>query len=303
VGAWTIYRQMRRSGIRVSLDGHGADELLGGYANFVDRLINEPPATLRRYADLRNVRAGLAGGTDIGTSGVLLKRRGLKHDLRFLGKYMLDRLGILKAARLTRGRARPVGAPLNHMLAAAATTDRLLPTPNRATTPGKTTLAREQYMWFHVGLLPTFLRCIDRASMAHGIEVRCPFLDWRLVTYAFALPDDSKIGGGFTKRILRMAMQGLMPDPVRLRTRKIHFSTPIAEWSRGALKAWLLDLSASRSFLEASAWDGPAAREAVCRAVTDQGNISAVWPILNAHILQERFRAVAQTKLRAAEPA
>jgi asparagine synthase (glutamine-hydrolysing) len=91
------------------------------------------------------------------------------------------------------------------------------------------------YAWFHQGLLPTFLLCIDRASMAHGIEVRAPFLDWRLVTLAFGFPEESKIGGGCTKRILRLAMKGIMPDKIRLQTQKIHFSSPIGDWARGLL--------------------------------------------------------------------
>jgi asparagine synthase (glutamine-hydrolysing) len=297
VGAWTIYRQMRRNGIRVSLDGHGADEVLGGYSSFVDRLINEPPATLRRYNDLKTVRAGLSGGTDISTSGALLERRRLKQDVRFLGKYALKRLGLLDNVRPVRAiPTPPISAFLNPAIAGIQVS-----VPDESDTPGRTDLSREQYRWFHTGLLPTFLRCIDRASMAHGIEVRSPFMDWRLVTFAFALPDESKIGGGLTKRILRLAMRDLMPDPVRLRTQKIHFSTPIAEWGRGALKEWLLDLSASRSFLETSAWDGPAVRAAVEQAVTDSGNISTVWPILNAHVLQERFKAAALARPRETE--
>ena len=62
--------------------------------------------------------------------------------------------------------------------------------------------------------------------MAHGVELRMPFLDWRLVCFAFSLPDESKIGGGYTKRVLREAMRGLMPEPTRARTTKIGFGPP-----------------------------------------------------------------------------
>ena len=295
VGAWAIYRQMRRRGIRVSLDGHGADELLAGYHFFVDTLIEEPPATFRRYNDLREVHARLAGGTNLGISGELLEKRRLKHDLGFLARYALQKVGLLESVRIAR-RPRPVGTPLARLPAGSRGFDDPLLEPPEVAAPNLTALGRQQYDWFHRGLLPTFLRMIDRASMAHGIEVRCPFMDWRLVTFAFAIPDDSKIGAGYTKRILRLAMKDLMPDPVRLRTQKIHFSAPIAEWSQGALKPWLLDISGSRSFLEASAWNGPAARAEVEKAVARRGNISAVWPILNAHVLQQRFRATALSR-------
>ena len=83
------------------------------------------------------------------------------------------------------------------------------------------------FTWFHGSILPTLLCNFDRASMTHGIEVRMPFMDWRLVTYSFALPETSKIGGGYTKRVLREAMRGLLPEPIRLRTKKIGFVAPM----------------------------------------------------------------------------
>ncbi len=113
------------------------------------------------------------------------------------------------------------------------------------------------------------------------------FLDWHLVTFGFALPDECRIGGGYTKRILRLAMRGLMPESIRLRTNKFHFSSPLSEWARGALRTWLLDLSASRSFLDSSLWNGAAARRAVEQAVAGAGELGPVWPILNAHVVQQ----------------
>ena len=47
---------------------------------------------------------------------------------------------------------------------------------------------RRLYAMFNCSVLPTILRNFDRLSMAHGVEVRMPFMDWRLVTYALALP-------------------------------------------------------------------------------------------------------------------
>ncbi len=235
VGAWAIYREMRRSGMRVSLDGHGADELLAGYSQLVDIAINAPPDTLARYWDLRHVRTGMAGGTNIGISGALLEAPSVKDDLRFLVKKGLTQLGLLELVRRARQQA------------GLARVKRLRYFNPDASLTSSSFLRHAQSFWFHDGLLPTFLRCIDRASMAHGIEMRMPFLDWRLVTFGFALSDESKLGGGFTKRILRLAMKDLMPDPVRLRTQKIHFSTPITEWGRGVLRTWLLDRRISHS--------------------------------------------------------
>jgi asparagine synthase (glutamine-hydrolysing) len=130
--------------------------------------------------------------------------------------------------------------------------------------------------------------------MSHGIEVRAPFMDWRLVTYSFALPETSKIGVGYTKRVLREAMRGILPEPIRLRTKKIGYVSPMESWARGALKPWLLDLSASRAFLESALWNGPMVRAAVERAADGKASIGPVWPILNAYVLEQSFKARAR---------
>jgi asparagine synthase (glutamine-hydrolysing) len=156
--------------------------------------------------------------------------------------------------------------------------------------------SRMLFTWFHGSVLPTILRSYDRASMAHGIEVRMPFMDWRLVTYGFALPEESKLGRGYTKRILRQAMVSLMPDPIRLRTNKIGFTSPLDEWTRGKLRPWVGDLASSRSFLESSVWNGGAVRAAVDRALSGKASINPVWPILNAHCLQEGFISAARAE-------
>ena len=66
---------------------------------------------------------------------------------------------------------------------------------------------RRLYRMFHGTVLPTILRNFDRLSMAHGVEVRMPFMDWRLVTYTMALPETSKSSDGYTKMVARQAMR------------------------------------------------------------------------------------------------
>jgi asparagine synthase (glutamine-hydrolysing) len=304
VGAWSIYREMRRCGMRVSLDGHGADELLGGYHFFVQAAIEEQFGTAfrpGRYLDLKRVRAGLAGGTKVGGSGELLKHGGIASDLRSVARRGitrgLERLGILEPIRSvrTRGQSWLLGtSPSDPILPPWAGSGKSLDCDALRHGPkGGSALQKMLFEFFHASVLPTFLRCIDRASMAHGIEVRMPFMDWRLVTFGFALPDESKIGGGYTKRVLRLAMQDLMPDSVRLRTKKVHFSSPISDWARQGLGSWLLDIAASRAFLEASAWNGKAAQVAVEQAVAGNASIDPVWPVVNAYVLQQHVKAEA----------
>lgn len=99
-------------------------------------------------------------------------------------------------------------------------------------------------------LLPDiFLEKVDRATMAHGVEVRVPFLDLPLAKYAMSLPADYKVHRGVSKWLLRAAMRGTVPDEV-LDGPKTGFGVPFKEWLRtslaGTLREALSDPSVRR---------------------------------------------------------
>ncbi len=77
-------------------------------------------------------------------------------------------------------------------------------------------------------VLPALLRYVDRNSMAFSIEDRLPFLDYRLVEYAMSLPLNAKIENGYSKAIMRKALD--MPEIIRKRKDKIGFYTPENAW-------------------------------------------------------------------------
>lgn len=103
--------------------------------------------------------------------------------------------------------------------------------------------------------LPLYLRTEDRNSMAHGVEVRLPFLDHRLVSLAFRLGNEWKMSGEYTKVLLREAMRQRIPDSVRTRVQKFGFPTAMASWFRDELRTPLQDLLASRAVREANLWN------------------------------------------------
>ena len=72
----------------------------------------------------------------------------------------------------------------------------------------------------------------DAISMAHSIESRLPFMDYRLIEYVFQLPAEYKIIDGKGKQILRDALKGIIPDEIRMNQRKLGFVTPISVWLR-----------------------------------------------------------------------
>lgn len=72
--------------------------------------------------------------------------------------------------------------------------------------------------------------------MAFSVEARVPFLDHRLVEFVFSLPSQFKIRDGYTKRVLRDGMQGVIPEKIRQRVKKLGFATPERKWQQTALK-------------------------------------------------------------------
>ena len=202
---WQIYREQRRANNIVSLDGHGADEMMGGYRqsgqafNFLFRNL---------VAGANNRFGGMRGMVDSAKAAWLSAR-----GLNFL-----------------RG----------HQVAAPASLD--IPADNDPLPREWGMLNRRLYRMFHATVLPTILRNFDRLSMSHGIEVRMPFMDWRLVTYTMSLPDAAKSSGGLTKLVARHALLGLMPDSIRLSPQKIGFNSPMPHWLNGPLHPWVTDV-------------------------------------------------------------
>jgi Asparagine synthase len=93
--------------------------------------------------------------------------------------------------------------------------------------------------------------------------------------------------------VLRTAMEGLVPDAIRLRTNKIGFVSPIHAWTSGHLNTWVRDTCASRSFLDSEVWKGRAVRIIVEQALAKRTGIERVWPIIHAHVLERAFKAQA----------
>ena len=86
--------------------------------------------------------------------------------------------------------------------------------------------------------------------MAHGVEARLPFLDYRLVSLAFRLPGDRKMEGGWNKVLLRNSQRGRIPESVRNRVEKMGFPTSLHEYMTGHLAGPVRDILASRAARE-----------------------------------------------------
>ena len=292
-GPWLLYREMSKAGIRVSLEGHGGDELLAGYVDQVrfardDALF--PLPKLGRAVELTSILRRMSSEAE-GPASL--------HDWITTGR----RYAELMKGRLGRSR----GTSRRQVPAAVFRWLRIPPLQERAqgSVPdeaGLSPLTAFLFADFHERTMPGILRDYDRYSMAHGVEVRSPFLDWRVVCYCFSLPSKSVLGGGSTKRILREAMRDRLPETIRTRSRKIPFKSPMSEWWRGSLLELVRDTVSSESFLCNETWDGPGLRDLVEKASGEDRFEGALMVLrfVVAHRLMDLFRSARITHLAAA---
>jgi asparagine synthase (glutamine-hydrolysing) len=98
------------------------------------------------------------------------------------------------------------------------------------------TLAERQKTDLTYSSIPALLHHEDRASMAHSVESRLPFLDFRLVDFLLRCPPSLKLRNGWSKWILRNALVGTLPEKIRLRRTKLGFHAPEKKWMRLGLQ-------------------------------------------------------------------
>ncbi len=259
------YGAMRAQGVVVSLDGHGVDELLSGYN---ESLFTAYP-DCRGLADVWDVIATYRGLFGESAQFVIGSQW---HYFRQYCSGWVVRPRVMRAkGLLLRGLERVAGPGRMQGVLRSVRGPGPAPAPDPLSTPAAAVLARRSprfgqldhfgrhlYIMFHETSMPTLLRNYDRYSMANGIEIRMPFMDHRLVSFCFALPWHSKLGRGYTKRILRDAMGELLPDDIRLRKTKTGFGAPPVEWLRGPLRTYVQDTIRSRAFLECPVLADPA---------------------------------------------
>ena len=208
---WFVFESAHRAGLKVMLDGQGADEVLGGYHYYFPLIAS---ALLRARRPLQYARFSRSHRRAFGDSP--LSRR--------------YALASLAPARLRRAAPERLAQPPAAALLAAGFRDGGdggLPAAPEFESINELLAAYTASLG-----LPSLLRFEDRNSMAHSIEARVPFLDHRLVEFAFRLPGDYKIHGVQTKYVMREALKGVLPERIRTRADKIGFrAEPAATWA------------------------------------------------------------------------
>ena len=214
---WCVYRLAREQGVKVLLDGQGADEQLSGYVGFYPIYLAELLASGRLAAWgreslwywYRHRPSAYQFHSMLSPRAAAAMRRPSPPAIGWL-EPELEEACRGQDSYVENSRATPyaVGEDLNTLL----------------------------YQMTFANNLPTLLRYADRNSMAFSVEARVPFLDHRLVEFILSLPARLKINCGYTKAVLREGMKGVIPESIRTRVSKLGFATPERRWQAGALR-------------------------------------------------------------------
>jgi asparagine synthase (glutamine-hydrolysing) len=262
--------------VKVAMSGEGGDELFGGYYTYVANqlaphvgrfaalarpLIERLPSSSRRAASFdykakRFVRAA--------TLPSLERHHGWKEifDSR------------TRRALLTAGQGSdPLAVYRAHY----------------AETVGAPELARLQEIDLNVYLPSDLLVKTDRASMAHSLEARVPFLDTAVSDLALTLPTEQKVRRFDKKRLLREAFEELLPREVT-RGRKQGFSIPAAAWLRGELEPFAREVLAPTRVREQGWFDSEVVTAILDRHVALREDLSRqIWGLMAFSLWHERY--------------
>jgi asparagine synthase (glutamine-hydrolysing) len=263
---WRVMQLARDAGVKVLLDGQGADEVFAGYHYQLGPWLAE-------IAE----QDGLAEAVRAARAAAAATGRPLAFLLGLLAYHALPLPGLLREAALARA--------ATHGRVPASLLDRgwarsMGPTRSGRHRP-RASLKAERRANILETSLPALLRYEDRNSMAHSIEARTPFLDFRLVERALALPARELVKDGWTKAPLREAARGLVPESVRLRRDKLGFATPDERWLdeiAPRVREWLGPGARVRQWLSGPALDAWLADE---RAL---GRRRGLWRLVSVEL-------------------
>ena len=228
--------QLARKHVTVALSGDGGDETFGGYRRYRLHLMEER----MRAALPAGIRQPLFGLLGRAYPKAYWAPRVLRAKTTFEGMARTSVEAYFHSVSILRGpmRARLFSAAFKRELAGYSAQQVFDDHACRAGTDDP--LALIQYLDLKTYLVGDINTKVDRASMAHSLEVREPLMDHKLVEWLATLPSSLKVRGQEGKFLLKKAMEPMLPDDVLYRP-KMGFSVPLARWFRGPLRQRVRD--------------------------------------------------------------
>lgn len=253
-GPYAQYAVMREASqhVTVLLDGQGADEMMAGYNPYFYVYLRQ----LRRQKRFKDLASEIVGSRDI---------------LRKLAR-----------SKYSGRTSVPIEALLNSGFVADHGHEQVATVQDDL----KERLLQDTFR----SSLPSLLRYEDKNTMRFGIEGRVPFVDKELLKFLFSLDESAIIADGWNKRILREAMDGILPDMISKRRNKIGFTTPESEWFR-RIAPTLREIFSSDSFASRPYFDAPSVNALFDDYIANPSNHGTMmfWRLLNVELWMREF--------------
>jgi asparagine synthase (glutamine-hydrolysing) len=223
---WKACHIAKEHGIRVLLDGFDGDTTVSHGDGYLGEL-----ARTGRWIALSKQADGLA--RNFNQSSWSIQKDFLWH---YALRPMADRLGVLPAARRlrrivpgsSRGQPQSVNRGASHAISRSFATQvglaERIQFLQRDRSGLPRTVREQHYRNLTWGVMPSILEIMDRSAATFGVEGRYPFWDKRLVEFCLSLPPQQKLNLGWTRVVMRRAMEGILPPEVQWRAAKADFS-------------------------------------------------------------------------------
>ena len=267
LGPWQIYKNMNNDNIKISIDGQGGDELLAGYSGYPKIAMKDTNPFLNFLYWIDLLKMHLIMNDKINDEKQIFKIINTKIKNFFKNKvntndyknsytkffnYQAAERSIIKYDNLEN---------LNQ-------------------------LNKNLYIDFHYKAMTLNLKKYDKFSMAHGVETRFPFMDYRLACFCFSLPNKFKLRNGFTKKILRDSMKSRLPFNVLSRVKKKIFN-PEDNFFNKEYRKFIHDTASSKSFQNENIWKG---KEILKYISNKDANLKDIFKFIQIFYIKQTFR-------------
>jgi len=267
---YLLAKKMRNENVTVILNGHGGDEMAGGYWDYYQYNFND---------------LGKTGNTEDLSNEIACWYENHHRDMQEIERYKdyIKRLENCEMSEMSR--FPDYSDCFTAEFAAKYRCTITLPKPF-----SYSFLMNRMYSDLMFETIPASLRAEDRNTMSQSLESRSPFLDYRIAEFCFSLPNNLKIRDGVGKWLLREAMKGILPEKVRTRKDKAGFIAPADEWFRTVNRQQFLALTDSGSFRDRGIFNTARIRELFGEHVRKEKNHQMLlWQIVNLELWFRRF--------------
>ena len=282
--------KLARKKVTVALSGDGGDESFAGYRRYrwhisEERLRSMVPASVRRplFGALSQFYPKVDWAPKIFRAKATLEAmardaaNGYLHNSSILGEDLRARLFSEKLKKDLRG-YRAIEVLQHHARYA----------------PSDDPLSLVQYFDMKTYLVDDILTKVDRASMAHSLEVRVPILDHKFVEWVSGLPHNLKLRGRESKYIFKKALRPYLSEDILYRP-KMGFAVPLADWFRGPLREQVREAILGPTLLDLGFFDQNFMEQLIDQHQTGIRDYSAaIWSLLTFESFQRQTIAEAE---------